>query len=439
MRPFHTFLLMLHLLVFSLPSQAGSTDWQEFQFQATQAYQDGDYLQAEHLIQQAITVTEKHDNSHAYKASSLNLLAYVYSAQGQVDQALEAINQAVQLSRQVFGEHHEQLSQLLFNQGQLFEQADKIQQAKRAYQQSIDSYLVLNSTHDNKLWQVVLAQSHILIEEKQFTEAEILIKNALAGFPENSQFHHQPTSLEDKVDLRVLLAQTQLAQQQSQSAMKMLEQARQLLQHQSPPDNERKLLVLELLADAYEDSQQSTQSTLLREQALLIRKQQSEPSLVSVMHLNELALRNQADENYQQADQLYQQALVLLEKLDKKESIEQALILGNRASLKLLQRDKKNAIALFEQSLQLHNKLKQRPIEAAQTATYAATTYYNQRQYQKAEPLFLQALELLDSAPSIDKESLQIALDNLVALYESWGKPHKARPYSQRARALKDK
>lgn len=439
MRSFHAFLLILGLLAFSLQSRAETADWQQFQSQATQAYQDGNYLLAEHTIQQAIRVAEKADNGAAYKASSLNMLAYIYSAQGQVDQALQAINQAVELSRQAFGEPHEQLSQLLFNQGQLLEQASNSERARHSYQQAINDYLALNSTGDNKLWQAVLAQAHILTEEKQFTEAESVIKKALAGFPEHSQFNHQPESIEDSVDLRVLLAQIQIAQQQNKQAIELLEQVRQLLQQQSSPENERQLLVLELLATAYEDSHQQAKSTPIREQALLIRQQQTTPSLASVMHLNELALRQQLDENYEQADRFYQQALALLVELNKSDSIEQALILGNRASLKLQQQDNKAALALFEQSLLLHNRFNQRPLEASKIATYSATIYYNQRQYAKAEPLFLQALKLLDSSTYADKDSLLIALDNLAALYQSWGKPGKATAYSKRARELKNK
>jgi len=439
MRSFHTFLLILGLLAFSLPSLAETADWQQFQSQATQAYQDGNYLLAEHTIQQAIRVAEKADNGAAYKASSLNMLAYIYSAQGQDDQALQAINQAVKLSRQAFGEPHEQLSQLLFNQGQLLEQANKPEQAKHAYQQAMDSYITLNSTGDAKLWQSVLVQAHILTEAEQFNEAESLIKNALAGFPQNSQFNLQPTAILDRVDLSVLLAQIQIAQQQNKQAIELLEQVRQLLQQQSSPENERLLLVLELLAKAYEDTHQQAKSTPIREQALLLRQQQTTPSLASVMHLNELALRQQRYENYEQADKFYQQALTLLAELNKSDSIEQALILGNWASLKLLEKDTQTALSLFEQSLQLHNRFDQRPQEASKIATYSATIYYNQRQYAKAEPLFLQALELLDSSASADKDSLLIALDNLVALYKSWGKPGKATAYSRRARELKNK
>lgn len=438
MRDFHAFLLVLILIAFSFHSYADSADWQQFQSQATQAYQDGDYLLAEHTIQQAIRVAEKADNGAAYKASSLNMLAYIYSAQGQAEMALQTINQAVQLSRQTFGEPHEQLIQLLFNQGQFLGQANKPEQAKHAYQLAIDGYIALNSSGDGKLWQAVLAQAHILTEEKQFNEAESLIQNALAGFPHNRQFHHQPTAIEDSVDLRVLLAQTQLAQQQHQSAIELFEQARELLQQQSLPDNERLLLVLEFLATAYENNQQQAKSTPLREQALRIRQQQTMPSLASVMHLNELALHHQMDEDYAQADRFYQQALTLLEQLDKNDSIEQALILGNQASLKLQQKDNRAALALFKQSLLLHEKLNQRPLEASKIATYSATIYYNQRQYAKAEPLFLQALQLLDSASFADKDSLLIALDNLAALYQSWGQPGKATAYSNRARALKN-
>ncbi|WP_417579637.1 tetratricopeptide repeat protein [Nitrincola sp.] len=439
MRQLHLGLLILSLLFFSLQSHASTADWQAFQSQATQAYQNGYYLQAEQAIQQAIRVAEKADNGDAYQASSLNMLAYIHSAQGQTDQALEVIAEAVQLSRLASGDHQEQLGQLLFNQGQLLQQANRFEQARLAYQQSIERYLVLMSTGEGKLWQAVLAQAQMLAQEHQYAEAENLINNALAGFAETEHYNPQPTSAPDRADLLLLLAQIHTAQQQPQQAIDALEQARQALQQSSQPDNERLLNALEHLANVYDDANQETKSTPLREQALLLRQQQTEPSLASVMHLNELALRHQLNENYLQADSLYQQALDLLSELNENESIEQALILGNLASLKLLQRDNTAALALFEQSLLLHDQLNQRPLEASQIASYTATIYYNQRQYEQAEPLFLQALALLDNTPSVDENSLLVALDNLAALYTSWGKPGKARPYTNRARALKTK
>ncbi|KGK41169.1 hypothetical protein LH51_16905 [Nitrincola sp. A-D6] len=367
------------------------------------------------------------------------MLAYIYAAQGQIDQALEAISEAVQLSNQASGEHQEQLGQLLFNQGQLLQQANRFEQARQVYQQSIERYLTLMNTGEGKLWQAVLAQAQMLMEEHQYAEAGNLINNALVGFAETEHYHPQPSSASDTADLLLLLAQAHTAQQQPQQAINALEQASQALQQSSQPDNERLLSVLEHLANAYDDANQQTQSTPIREQALLLRQQYSEPSLASVMHLNELALRHQLNTNYQQADSLYQQALELLSELNKSESIEQALILGNLASLKLSQKDNAAALALFEQSLLLHDQLNLRPLEASQIASYTATLYYNQRHYAQAEPLFLKALALLDSTPSANEDSLLVALDNLTALYTAWGKPGKARPYSNRATTVKNK
>jgi len=430
-------LLIFSLLSFSSTSLANTADWHPLQSQATQSYQKGDYQQAEQVVQQAIRVAQKAKNGDAYQASSLSLLAYIYAAQGQVDQALETITKAVQLSRQAHDEHPEQLGQLLFNQGQLRQQAYQLEEALLAYQQAIEQFLILNNTGEGKLWQAVLAQAYILTEKNQHAEAENVLKKAMAGFLENHPYNPKPTSASDLVDLGLLLAQIQMAQQQPYQAIGVLEQARQTLDEHPHMDVERRLRVLEHLATAYDEVQQAADSRALREQALLLRQHKTQPSLVSVMHLNELALRYQADSNYQQADRFYQQALEHLSKMNKSESIEQALLLGNLASLRLAQRQSAEALALFEQSLGLHDQLNQRPLEASQIANYAATIHYNQRRYERAEPLFLKALALLDSLPSVDDDTLLVALDNLASLYSSWDKPGKARPYIQRARHIK--
>lgn len=432
----------LILIMFSLQSNANSANWQQLQSQAMQSYQDGDYLRAENAIEQAMIIAHKADNGGAYKASSLNMLAYIYASQGKTEQSLEAINKAVTLGKQVLGARDEQFNALLFNQGQLYQQANRPEQALVSYQHAIDNYLALNSEGEGKLWQAVLLQAQILMDQQQFSQAETLINNALAGFTNIAGFNKSPSSFDLDVDLRILLAKLKLTQHQIKQAIVPLELALQSINNsvkQNKPNNDRELLVLELLANAYEDNAQQDKSMSLRKQALQLRQQQGKPSLNSVMHLNELALQHQDKQEYQQAEKKYQEALTLLLKLNKAESIEQALILGNFASLKLAQRDDDEALSLFEHSLILHQKLNLRPIEAANVASYAASLYFKRHQYSQAETLFLKALHWLDSSSSVDDEQRLIVLDNVVALYQSWGKPSKAAPYAQRAKEIKDK
>ncbi|HDY85902.1 MAG TPA: tetratricopeptide repeat protein [Methylophaga sp.] len=432
----------LILIMFSLQSNANSANWQQLQSQAMQSYQDGDYLRAENAIEQAMIIADKADNGGAYKASSLNMLAYIYASQGKTEQALEAINKAVTLGKQVLGARDEQFNALLFNQGQLYQQANRPEQALASYQHAIDNYLALNSEGEGKLWQAVLLQAQILMDQQQFSQAETLINNALTGFINIAGFNKSPSSFDHDVELRILFAKLKLTQHQIQQAIVPLELALQSINNsvkQNKPNNDRELLVLELLANAYEDNAQQDKSISLRKQALQLRQQQGKPSLNSVMHLNELALQHQDKQEYQQAEKKYQEAFTLLLKLNKAESIEQALILGNFASLKLAQRDDDEALSLFEQSLTLHQKLNLRPIEAANIASYAASLYFKRHQYSQAEPLFLKALHWLDSSSSVNDDQRLVVLENLVVLYQSWSKSSKAGPYAQRARAIKDK
>lgn len=427
------FILVIFIVFTTLMLRAeADDDWQELQSQANSAYQAGDYSTAEQAARKAMTRAEKADNGKRYQASSLNILAFIQSAQGNLNAALVSMEKAVRLGENALGRPNEHIAALLFNQGLLLQQAGQADNALPVLQQTINDYLELNHTGSGNLWQAVLAQAQLLADHSP-AKAIAGLEQALAGFPATPGFHHRPNE-QQRGDLLLLKGRIEFTQQHYQQAVISLEHAQQQITQATEPA--RKLIILELLADSYDQLGLTEKSTPIRQQALALRSSQP-ASMATVMQLNELAIRHQQKQEFEQAEPLYQQALKTLEQIQQTETIEQALILGNYGSMKLAQKDHKAALALFEQSYQLHQTLNSRPVNASRTAGYIGSIYYHQRQYDKAEPAFLQALTWLDSSPEADPDSVLIALENLNALYISWDKENKARPFERRAKELK--
>ncbi|MGO1232091.1 MAG: tetratricopeptide repeat protein [Marinobacter sp.] len=426
--------LLITLLSLAFDVTAATDEWQKLQSKATAAYQAADYERATSFVHKAIARAQKADNGAAYQASSLNLLAFIESARGNNQAAIDAMDRAVKLAVQAYTSPHGTLASLRLNHGLLLHSAGKTDEAEAALRQAMDDYLRLNSTGNGNLWKAVITRGQILADRAP-DEAVTLLNAAMDGLKGTSGKLLSPDTA-NKATLALLLGRVQYRQGRFQRALANLEAARSA--NTGTGDTGQQIAILELLARCHDALGQRQLSIQTRNQALELRA--GEPaSMTRVMHLNELAIAHQEQKEYGQAAQLYQSALELLDQLEKTGSAEHALVLGNFGSLRLTQKQTDAALPLLKQSYTLHRQLGQYPLEASATAGYLGTLYYNLRRYAKAEKPFLDALEWLEQSPKADPAVRLVALENLKALYISWGKPGKARPYEQKAETLKAK
>lgn len=423
---------LLFIIGINLVPLAVAGDWQHWQDKATQAYQAGDYQTAEAAIRQALAEAER-SNSAGYTASSLNLLAFIQTGQGEQDAALGSMARAVRLGKTGLARPGPQLTALYYNQGLLLQQAGQPEPALAALQQAMNDYLAVNSNGSGKLWQAVVAQGQLLVAA-QPEQAQTLLLRALAGVDDKPGFTHQPP-LRHQARLAYLLGQASMALGQHQAAVGQLEQAIALARQAG--NGELLQNGLEYLARAHEQLEQPQQAKLVREQILAL-SEQVPASMSRVMQLNELGMQLLQQQQYLEAESRFKEAQHTLGQLNRSQSVEQALVLGNLASVQFVQQEHQAAQALFEQSYRLHLAHPKRPLNAASTAAWLGTLYYNQRDYKKAEPVFLQGLQWLETQTTAQPQSLLVALQNLSALYRAWGKKSQARAYERRAAELKE-
>ena len=55
-----------------------------------------------------------------------------------------------------------------------------------------------------------------------------------------------------------------------------------------------------------------------------------------------------------------------------------------------------------------------------------------QGRYTEAEPLLLGSIEVLQQTPGVPRERVQQALERIIALYDAWEQPEKAKPWRLR-------
>lgn len=424
-------LYLLSVLCISLVPAASAASWQYWQDQATQAYQSGDHEAAESAVRKALGEAERSSNPASYTASSLNMLAFIQAGRGELDAAITTMEQAVQLGEKGLPRPGEQLAALYYNRGLFLQQAERSEAALTELQRAVNDYLALGSTGNGNLWQAVRAQGQLLLD-KDPQQAEQLLARALSGFEDSPGFGHQPP-VAQQAQLVSLLGQVLIRLERLEAAIARLEEAVELARQVD--DIELQQTGLEYLARVHESLGQSRQASEVRAQLLALTERQP-ASMSRVMQLNELGMHLQQQAQYASAESRFREALSILEQLDQAGGVEQALLLSNLASVKLARKEDEAALALFEQSYQLHRALSQRPLDAANTAAWLGSLYYDQRDYEKAEPVFLQALQWLESDPEASPRSLLVALQNLSALYTSWGRKSQARPYARRAKEL---
>lgn len=428
------FILLVCLVFNSLNVQASEqNEWQQWQSEASSAYQAGNYDDAEAAIRKAIARAEKADNGDIYKASSLNLLAFIQEAKGQPEQAMASLSTAVTLAKKASASPDEQLATLLFNQGVLLQKNHQLNKADGVLAESIEQFQLSQSDGGGKLWQAILLKTQILISLGDQQQTLKLVSTTLSDSMDKKGAQI-PLSVES--DLVLSAANIQLNEGQYYQAITSLEQMKKKLNGESKLAAERLPELLHLLAMAYDKSGQTDKAASTRKQSL--NAQNDGPaSMATVMQLNELGLYQQQQNHLEQATQYYQQALSQLKLLDKEHSIEQATILGNLGALQLATHDTKAAEASLSQSLAIYQSLQKRPVEAAGIAGYLGTLYYNKRQFSMAETAFLTAIQNLQKAAPKTDESLLLALQNIQSLYIAWDKPAKAAQYNQAIQEIK--
>lgn len=421
-----TFFTLCALLSSSVSWAADN--WQYYQDKAMTLYQEGDYIKAEKNAKYALKIAKKADNGTAFRASSLNLLAFIQIAQDKPDAAINSINDAIKFTKSAYDDEHPQVATLLFNKGNFLEQIGQPQHAIDAYSQAW-AIQQFENVQANDVLKTVNALTRLHNESKNYAETisivETLLKNK--GEQEFSELFRQ---------INYSLADAHLQQNQAEASQRTLKEELEREQNALESNDARLAETLERLAAILEAQGKQSSATPLRKQALTIRSTSSEASLANIMNLNELALDSQQKNDYPKAKALYQEALAGLHKLNHAQSIEQALILGNLGSVEENQGNTKEALTLYQQSLVLHDKIPTQPLQAAYTAARAGAIFYTKRDYLKAEPLFLQSLSLMEKAQA-PTASKQIALENLIALYDAWHKNREKLTYIKQLQELK--
>ena len=117
---------------------AQETSWEELNAQVVTLYQQGRYVEAIEVAEEALEVTKKtFGPDHPQVATSLNNLALLYDAQGRYAEAEPLYKRALAIRKKVLGPEHPQVATSLNNLAELYRAQGRYAEAEPLYKRAL--------------------------------------------------------------------------------------------------------------------------------------------------------------------------------------------------------------------------------------------------------------------------------------------------------------
>ncbi|MEM8806568.1 MAG: tetratricopeptide repeat protein, partial [Cyanobacteria bacterium P01_G01_bin.38] len=318
--------------------------------QAIELYQQGNYAEAEPLLQRALQIREQSlGDSHPDVAASLNNLAVLYYSQGNYAEAEPLYQRALQIREQSLGDSHPNVAQSLNNLAELYRDQGNYAEAELLYRRSL------------QILEQVLGDSH--------PDVAISLNNL------------------------ALLYQAQGNYAEAEPLYRRSLQIREQVLGDSHPNVAQSLNNLALL---YHDQGNYAEAEPLFRRSLQIREQSlgdSHPDVATNLH--NLALLYRAQGNYAEAEPLYQRSLKIFEQILGDSHPDVATNLNSLALLYQAQGNYAEAEPLYRRSLQISEQsLGDSHPNVAQSLNNLALLYQAQGNTEKVLPLLSKQLSI---------------------------------------------
>jgi tetratricopeptide (TPR) repeat protein len=310
----------------------------------------GQYTQAEPLLQRALTISEQAlGPQHPQVAMGLNNLAGLYQAQGRYAEASSLYQRALTIWEQALGPQHPQVAAGLNNLAGLYENQGRYAAAEPLYQRAL---LVKEQALGPQHPDVAISLNNLALlyhRQGRYTQTEPLLQRALTIREQALGPMHPDVArnLNNLAHLYQVQGRLAAAEPLYQRALMINEQ---VLGRAHP----NVALSLNNLAGLYSAQGRDAEAMPLYQRALTIREQALGPTHPDVAgSLTNLAVRYAHQEQYAQAEPLMQRALTIKEQALGREHPQVALSLRNLAALYQAQGRLTEARPLFERARQL--------------------------------------------------------------------------------------
>jgi CHAT domain-containing protein len=374
----------------------------------------GHYEQAESFYIQSLELRRSLlGERHQAVAASLNNLAYLYEAQGRYEKAKPLLIQSLALSRSLFGERHISVATSLNNLAYLYSEQGLYKEAESLYIQSLELRRSLLGKRHRDVADSLNNLAGLYQLQGRYAEAEPLYTQSLKL--NISLLGERHPSVAFSLNNLAALYRVQGRYAEAEALYIQSLNLRKLLLGNRHPAVAN---ALNNLAELHENQGQYEQAKLLYIQSLeLFQSQFGENHLQVAKTLNNLALLYQRKRQYKESELLYMKALKIQKLLLDNRHPDIALSLHNLAGLYKWQGRYKEAELLYLQAIELHSLMGNRHPYVAMSLNNLAVLYEMQGQYEKA-------ISYLEKGMTIQETNLVINLaigneDQKLAYFET--------------------
>ena len=389
----------------------------------------GHFEQADSLIREAIAMWQHLPSAGEPLTESLVFLALLQKIQGDYAAADSLYQEALTLQREVFGDEHKDIAVTLNNLATLRAEQGRYAAADSFYQQAlVMQRTLLGSVHSD--YAATLNNLAGLRETQGvYPEADSLYSAALAiylhlmgeehptvatAYNNLGWFHHQQGHYDTAEDL----------------LRKALTIKRKLIGAEHPS---MAIAYYNLASLLHDKGEYAAAESLYRQTLAIDRKVYGDEHQEIVTDLTKLATLLHDKGDLDEAERLYRQALDLGRQIMREGHPRLSMTLLGYGRLWVAQGHAAEAEAFLREALAIRKDvLSEGDWRIAETAAALGVCLAALARYDEAETLLQQSYQILDAHRGRQDRYTQRALAGLVALYEAWGKPDRARAYRDR-------
>ena len=418
----------------SPPLLAQTAQWQGLYDKALRQQNEKAYEPAEQTARQALELAEQQrQGQRPYMASSLNLLGLIQQARGHNAEAEQSLLKALELNQASLGAHANTAS-VAWNLGNVQKAMQQPREAVQSYRRALEVAQALPADAVSLALREKALQAlgdlHASLGEHDQAQAYL---QQLSALPVDAA---AKADVATRVQALLALAHSQEQQGRLQPAQQALDRAMALLQQAG--DGSRSLVpVLLARARLHHREGDDAKAAAQYEHAREVLMQHDPQALVLAQVLNELGLWRAQNKDYAQAHALFEQAQAIADR-HAPDVLWQAHLLASRARMAEALRHEEQAQTLYAQSLALYRQQENPEARVGEAGVLngLAGLAYRKRRFQEAQPMFVEALGLMEHALGGSDARLLPLLDNLAALHRSLGRPGES-AHARRAAALR--
>ena len=391
---------------------------------------------AEPLELRALAIAEKAlGPSDAALVPYLNSLATVYNAEGKLADAERMMVRVVRLDERALKADDPNLAEDLSNLGSVYYEEAKYEQA----QPLLERALKIDERAAPESAQVAsdLSSLGMLFDhEAKFTQAEPLLRRALA-IDERVKGGDDPDVAMDLVNLGML----DVDEAKYQEAVPLYQRAQAIFEKAFGPDHPNVAMVqgkLGLVDDRlgkYAEAEGLLRRTLAIDEKVLGSEHQN----VATDYYN-LAMAVEHQNRYLEAEPLYERALAIDEKILGPEHPDVANVLENLAQVAFYLSRYDAAEKLYQRALQILEKSEgPQHTDVAHALNDLGSLYDTMGRFTEAEALDRRAIAIQEKAEGPDHPDVANSLQVLATVYLDEGKYAEAEPLVRRELAIREK